>query len=1049
MTWLRSPRSLEFMRSTQRVRARRAWLPRTSWPTAAITALVLSVVALVEIKLSAVQSLVLPALASQLTWRLDRGASPRIVFPRKGPYDVASGYSSLPAFQQRLTTRGYRVVDQARFSKALAMAAALGLTPPARDKTSTGLLISDERGHIEYDAVARQPRFSRYEDIPDVIVRSLLYMEDRRLLGPSRPSLNPAVDIGRLARAAVFSAGSTIGLPFAFQGGSTLAIQIEKYRHSQSGRTGSVVDKLRQIVSASLRVYHDGPDTRAERRQIILDYVNSVPLGGAPGYGEVHGIGEGLRAWFDLNPQSTFDQLRSSLPTAQHTRALKQVLALLCAVRAPTRFLADDHAELERRLSYFENELHNSGVIDDEQFVRLGRTPVMYQPSRQVVRSPYRSRKGVDLVRHELLANLGLQSLSDLDRLDLEVTTTLDAGLQERASHLLQQFSDAAFIDSMGLMGPHLFATGDPSHVRYSMLLIERTAAGDVIRVNADNLQQPFDLNTMMRMELGSTAKLRTLAHYLQVVESLRAELAPLDPDARAQRAEAAGDPLTRWAAQELAQTPDAPLDTLLAHALERPYSASPYESFFTGGGVHVFHNFDPADNSRKPTVRQALANSTNLVFIRLMRDLVRYHEARLPYDANAVLSDPADTTRQRMMAEVARDEGIQILSRAYRSLRGVSPAELPERLLGRHAQSNLHWAILMWAWHPGADPDSVAEWLANRGHTVLFDDTRRWAKTYANPRFTLADYAYLLGRQPLELWCASQLAQEPTLSWDALLARSEATRRESETWLLDPHHQRAQNVRLRTRIERDAFIQMTADWRALGFPFARLVPSYATAIGSSADRPGALAELMGIIVNDGERRTPRLLEDLRFGGGTPYETVIAREPAEPKRVMSQPVARALREALAGVVENGTARRVHGVFQNPDGTPMTMGGKTGSGDNRIDSFASGGRLIASRPVSRTAAFVFYAGDRYYGVVTASVLGSQSGNYVFTSALPLEVLRRFAIGLPGNPSRAPSLVALGSASGPARESAPPVAPQPAAPAPATPPGAGSQSVSSPE
>jgi hypothetical protein len=258
-------------------------------------------------------------------------------------------------------------------------------------------------------------------------------------------------------------------------------------------------------------------------------------------------------------------------------------------------------------------------------------------------------------------------------------------------------------------MGPHLLATGDPSHVRYSMLLIERTAAGDAIRVNADNLQQPFDLNSGMRMELGSTAKLRTLAHYLQVVESLRAELAPLDPQALARRAEEAGDPLTRWAAQELAQNPEAPLDTLLDHALERQYSASPYESFFTGGGVHVFHNFDPADNGRNPTVRLALANSTNLVFIRLMRDLVRYHEARLPYDPDVVLSSSADTTRQRMMAEIARDEGIQILNRAYRSLHGLSRAALPEHVLGRHADSNLHWAILLWAWNHGADPDSVA----------------------------------------------------------------------------------------------------------------------------------------------------------------------------------------------------------------------------------------------------------------------------------------------------------------------------------------------------
>ena len=192
-------------------------------------------------------------------------------------------------------------------------------------------------------------------------------------------------------------------------------------------------------------------------------------------------------------------------------------------------------------------------------------------------------------------------------------------------------------------------------------------------------------------------------------------------------------------------------------------------------------------------------------------------------------------------------------------------------------------------------------------------------------------------------------------------------------------------------------------------------MPSYATAIGSSADRPGALAELMGIIVNGGVRKTPRLVQDLRFGEGTPYETVIAQQEEEPERVMSEPVSHALRDALAGVVETGTARRVHGVFQNPDGTAMKMGGKTGSGDNRIESYAPGGRLIASRPVSRTAAFVFYVGDRYYGVVTASVVGARSGQYVFTSALPLEVLRRFATGLRGEASGAQEVALGGSAS----------------------------------
>ena len=102
-----------------------------------------------------------------------------------------------------------------------------------------------------------------------------------------------------------------------------------------------------------------------------------------------------------------------------------------------------------------------------------------------------------------------------------------------------------------------------------------------------------------------------------------------------------------------------------------------------------------------------------------------------------------------------------------------------------------------------------------------------------------------------------------------------------------------------------------------------------------------------------------------------------------------------LRRVLAEVVQSGTARRVAGAFQEPGGKPIVVGGKTGSGDNRFDTFASRGRLISSRPVSRTAAFVFYVGDRYFGIITASVAGKAAGQYQFTSALPLTVLRLLA------------------------------------------------------
>lgn len=49
-------------------------------------------------------------------------------------------------------------------------------------------------------------------------------------------------------------------------------------------------------------------------------------------------------------------------------------------------------------------------------------------------------------------------------------------------------------------------------------------------------------------------------------------------------------------------------------------------------------------------------------------------------------------------------------------------------------------------------------------------------------------------------------------------------------------------------------------------------------------------------------------------------------------------------------------------------------------------------MISARPVNRTATFVFYIGDRYYGVLTAFVPGSQAGGYEFTSSLPLSVLK---------------------------------------------------------
>jgi membrane peptidoglycan carboxypeptidase len=303
--------------------------------------------------------------------------------------------------------------------------------------------------------------------------------------------------------------------------------------------------------------------------------------------------------------------------------------------------------------------------------------------------------------------------------------------------------------------------------------------------------------------------------------------------------------------------------------------------------------------------------------------------------------------------------------------------------------------AILFFAWRIGADPDALAAWLEKYQVKTAEIDVPRLFRAYENPRLTSADYAYLMSVHPLELWCAGELYKNANLSWEKLYAASAEARRLSAAWLLNNHNQRAQDLRLRIRIEKDAFNRMAPYWQRVGFPFKTLVPTYATAIGSSSDRPVALAELVGILVNDGVRRPATSLTRVHFAKGTPYETLLAQAPNKREQVLAPEVARTVRRAMAEVVEQGTARRLSGAFKLSDGKTVTVGGKTGSGDNRFETFGRGGEVTSSRATNRTATFLFYIGDRYFGVVTAYVQGREAENYSFTSSLPVTLMKILA------------------------------------------------------
>jgi hypothetical protein len=244
----------------------------------------------------------------------------------------------------------------------------------------------------------------------------------------------------------------------------------------------------------------------------------------------------------------------------------------------------------------------------------------------------------------------------------------------------------------------------------------------------------------------------------------------------------------------------------------------------------------------------------------------------------------------------------------------------------------------------------------------------------------------------PLELWLVAYLRNNEGATMAQAVAASEKERQEVYQWLFKTHRKHAQDKRIAGLVEMESFMAIHRQWKKMGYPFESLVPSYATTLGASADRPSALAEMMGIIINGGVRQSSQRITSLHFASGTPYETLLKRgKPTSNEQILSPEVARAAADAIREVVSDGTAKRVKAAFVKSDGSIIPVGGKTGTGDQRFDVYGGGGRLIESRFVNRSATFVFNIGERFFGSMTAYVHGPESKNYDFTSALPVQLL----------------------------------------------------------
>ena len=960
-----------------------------------------------EFQTSSLDAFVAAHVTPLLGYSVESGANPEMRHPPTGPFDRELGYAGLERMTERFKDAGYEIKSQARLSALHDALVRSGLYPIYQEKTEHGLAIADTNGSAMLAAQYPRVGYARLADVPPLVLEILLFIEDRQILDSDRAATsNPAVSWERLGKASLdltldmFVGGKA-------PGGSTLATQLEKFRHSSGGRTRAPADKLRQMASASARAYLLGEDTRAAREQIALDYINSVPLGAVPGLGAVNGLGDGLVAWYgdDLMRVSALIAEADPEPMDQVGRAaralaFKRTLALFLAQRRPTYYLQQDQRALGELADTHIRLMMRAGKISAQLACDAITMPLGLIAPKVVRSAPegdsFVGRKAVNSLRMELKRLLGAGTLYEVDRLDATVRSTFDLNLQAAVSNRLVAMRTAEGAKAAGLINLN---PDQAAAVTYSFTLLERVDDHNVVRVQTDTQDSPLDLNRGGKLELGSTAKLRTLITYLEMISESYGDLAPKAQDraalAAARAATSKEDEMTQWVIDQLTIDPDATLvDVLDAAVYQRHFSGSPGQAFRTGGGVLRFGNFERSEDYGEWNVIRAFQASNNLVFIRIMKDVVQHAiMSRIP-DAAAMLADENHPGRKIYLDRFVDKESSSFLRKFYTELQPLSADQRYLKMAFGRVLTTTRMASIILSVHPEMGyGDFLNEMLAQFPELSDVAILRYW-KTIHPSAMSLHDRAYVARVHPLELWLTAFLETHPDATYAEALAASHDARFDSYAWLYERAGPKKQEQYVRDMLEIEAFQKhILPYWKRQGFPFDTMTASYAAVLGSSGDKPFALAELAGAVENYGVMLPTMQIDSINIGSGTPFETVFGRSWVGAHRVCSEEVAAEVKKAMEAVVDGGTAVRLKDALKRSNGSSIIIAAKTGTGDNRLESYDQKGRVIKSEAKSRTATVVFALGDRFFGTLTAFVKNDPAvEKFSFTSSLAVQALR---------------------------------------------------------
>src|SRR5690606_34111872 len=212
--------------------------------------------------------------------------------------------------------------------------------------------------------------------------------------------------------------------------------------------------------------------------------------------------------------------------------------------------------------------------------------------------------------------------------------------------------------------------------------------------------------------------------------------------------------------------------------------------------------------------LREALQESINLPFVRLLRDLVSYSSHQLS-DRAELLGDDKNPDRLEYLARFADREGSVFLQRFWRKYRDKNAEQRIEVLLDGIRPTPARLAAVHRYVLPQADRASFARFLDERLPAANLKDKDYEAlyQRYTRGQYSLADQGYIARVHPLDLWLLGYLIEHPEADLGEILTASAEQRQEVYGWLLRSRHKKARDSRIRIRLEVEAFTDIHRRW--------------------------------------------------------------------------------------------------------------------------------------------------------------------------------------------------------------------------------------------